>query len=190
MEDLGILRPKEKGKRKRSESFVEDLIQTNVHYLEPSEAEQVDTQSVHDEMNGLKVEMAVESLSSLAILSRLSSKMINQEKIKSMVYSIQKKKKQYEKYSQTSEYTRKADKIYFVLGCLITYISFYMIGRYPGTYYFYWLVFLEIFLFTKRFLLYKSLKWHYFLIDFCYFCNLTLCIFLCMFPHSQILYLF
>ena len=69
-------------------------------------------------------------------------------------------------------------------------MTLYFLGKYPGTIYFKWLLVLEVVTIFKRFLYYKSLGWHYFLVDFCYFSNLMIVLFVFLFPTSKEMYLF
>ena len=94
--------------------------------------------------------------------------------LKSILNKLNEKKKKLIEFSNTSRYTRQADKIYYVIGGLLSFLTLYFLGKYPGTLFFKWIAILEVVTISKRYVYYKSLGWHYFLVDFCYFWNLMI----------------
>lgn len=91
-------------------------------------------------------------------------------------------------YTYTSEYARKADKINFIIGNLMIFTTIYLLGVSPGKYYFYWMASMLLTLFFKRSLLFKSLGYQFYLIDYCYVCNITIIAFVFYLPNSEFLY--
>lgn len=87
-------------------------------------------------------------------------------KIKHLIDNLNAKKQELVDFSNTSKYTRKADKVYYVIGCLLSFFTLYILGKYPGRLFFNWLIFIEFITVVKRWVLYKSLGWHYFMVDF------------------------
>ena len=69
-------------------------------------------------------------------------------------------------------------------------MTFYFLGSSPGYLFFYLLLGLEGYLLTRRFIYYRSLVWHYFMVDFCYFVNLTLLTLIFVYPGWRLLYVF
>ena len=154
-------------KRNRSGSIYEDFMNTGPNFIN-SEAMAADSiqNELQDEIDELKMDMAYQSINGIFTLSKLGSKKIDSEMIIDMINSLKEKKKQLEKYTNTSKYVRSSDKVFYMIGSVLTFMTWFFIGKYPTTYYFYWLVFLEVSLILKRFILYRGLKWHYFLLDF------------------------
>jgi hypothetical protein len=147
---------KNSSQRVRSGSFMEDIVNTTSGTVNILESQEPDSIELQKEITQMNVTMAVEYLSSLSKLSQLTLKSIDKNKIKGIVDSLKQKKVQLEEYTKTSEYTRKADKVYYVVGCILTFLTTFIIAKFPGTYYFHWLVFVETALFMKRYALYKS----------------------------------
>lgn len=71
-------------------------------------------------------------------------------------------------YSFTSEYVRKADKLYFNLSVFILIITTYLLGTSPDKYFFYWIAGIQGLLYIKRFCLFAHYGYHYFMLDWCY----------------------
>eukprot|EP00760_Papus_ankaliazontas_P033585 PhM_4_TR6469/c0_g1_i1/m.3590 len=79
------------------------------------------------------------------------------------------------------------DMFTFTISVSVTLITAYMMGAFPAlvTYWYAgWLVSLML----VRFLYFHSRAWHFFMIDYCYLHNLTLCLFLFLYPQSTELY--
>jgi len=72
----------------------------------------------------------------------------------------------YVDYTFSSEYAREADKINYAIGLLLTFMTVYVLGFSPGKYFFYWIAFIQVSLFTKRAILFRHLGYHFYLIDF------------------------
>lgn len=91
-------------------------------------------------------------------------------------------------YSQTENFMRTLDKLSFILGVVIFGSFAYIMGSMPnyGFYNFYCVVVPTMI--TIRYFNYRSKKWHYFLIDFCYFGGATVMAFVALFPKSEIMY--
>lgn len=83
---------------------------------------------------------------------------------------------------------RTLDKFSFVLGVVLFGSFAYLLGSMPnyGFYNFYSL--LVPTMITIRYFNYVKKKWHYFMIDFCYFGTATVYLFINLFPKSAIMY--
>ena len=72
----------------------------------------------------------------------------------------------------SAPFWRFADKIGFVIGTMMLVSFSYLIGKYPHDLFYKYYVILVPILLILRFLHYKSLGWHYYISDFCYYANL------------------
>ena len=84
---------------------------------------------------------------------------------------------------------RTLDKIRFVIGVIGLQMSMYLLGSSPR----YWLIFwnfaMTVPLLTIKFIYYKSLNWHYYFLDFCYFGNTFLYVFAFLWPGSRVMFI-
>ena len=64
----------------------------------------------------------------------------------------------------------------------------YIQGRWPNDFFYKYYAFLVPIMIFIRFVNYRPKKWHYFLLDFCYFGTGTVWLFLVLFPKNEILY--
>lgn len=81
----------------------------------------------------------------------------------------------------------RKDEITFIFGVLRIMIECFVAGRYP-CYYPNVNVTLQIIFFSLRFIYYKSLGYHYFMVEFCYYTNLLLVLFTFFYPDYPALY--
>jgi hypothetical protein len=89
-----------------------------------------------------------------------------------------------EKMMKTAPFVRLYDKCAFVLGTLIITSSSYMLGGYPRDHYYTFYIALVSGLIGLRFLYYRTLGWHYYLTDFCYYANVWILLMISMNPKS------
>jgi hypothetical protein len=80
------------------------------------------------------------------------------------------------------------EKISFIFGVLNIFISGYLIGAYPESFYF-WYTAQILYFMPIRWYTYQRRGYHYFLADLCYFVNLLLMLSLWVFPNSKRLFL-
>lgn len=80
------------------------------------------------------------------------------------------------------------EKISFIFGVLNIFISGYLIGAYPDSFYF-WYTAQILYFMPIRWYTYHRRGYHYFLADLCYFVNLLLMLSLWVFPSSKRLFL-
>jgi hypothetical protein len=92
-------------------------------------------------------------------------------------------------YTFSSEFTREADKINYAIGCVLTFFTTYILGFSPGKYFFYWVPIMTLGLFTRRSILFKHLGYQFYLIDYCYFVNFAVLIFIFFYPESKQMYI-
>ncbi|CAI2364957.1 unnamed protein product [Moneuplotes crassus] len=192
---------KEKTPRVRKKSFVEEVQEgvasmislQNDSVISPLNMPQPDVLELGDEIERKKNRVILEYLlkyESISSLKDIASQKLKKLKLDAKNLDIKSLKKKIDDYTQTSEYARQADKVYYLIGCSITFVTIFILGKFPGTFYFYWLAFIEISMLLKRCHLYFHLKWEYFLIDYCYFCNIVMLIYIFFFPGSRFLSIF
>lgn len=111
-----------------------------------------------------------------------------QRKKNELLNQLNKKVEQASAYSQTENFMRTLDKFSFVFGVVLFGTFAYLLGSMPnyGFYIFYSLLVPTMIII--RFFNYKKKKWHYFMIDFCYFGTATVWGFINIFPKSAIVY--
>lgn len=80
------------------------------------------------------------------------------------------------------------EKASFIFGVLNIFISGYLIGAFPDSFYF-WYTAQILYFMPIRWYTYKRRGYHYFLADLCYFVNLLLMLSLWVFPASKRLFL-
>ena len=125
---------------------------------------------------------------------KLSSKIfrsLNPEAIKEKKERILNKLRQrYTKINKkihTAGFIRLRDKIMFMATMINLIFLSYLLGRHPCYFSYYYIVSVII-LVPMRFVNYRIQKYHYFLLDFCYYANLLAVVYLYFYPSSQIFY--
>ncbi|KAL4422696.1 hypothetical protein ABPG75_008893 [Micractinium tetrahymenae] len=78
------------------------------------------------------------------------------------------------------------DKLAFVFGVANVCLTAFWLGRWPQTYYMFWLI-KDIVLFSLRFLIYKQQGMHYMMLEYCYAANLVAFVYLFLSPQSAVL---
>uniref|UniRef100_A0A7S3QMQ2 Glycerophosphocholine acyltransferase 1 n=1 Tax=Dunaliella tertiolecta TaxID=3047 RepID=A0A7S3QMQ2_DUNTE len=78
------------------------------------------------------------------------------------------------------------DKITFVLGSTCLWVCAFWLGSSPQSFYKLYTG-LGVVLFTFRYLVYRARKWHYYLLDLCYYGNTLLLLHLWVYPRSYLL---
>jgi len=82
---------------------------------------------------------------------------------------------------------RLQDKISFTLGILNISFTVFILGAFPQ--HFYWVYTIKFpILIGLRYYFYHQAKWHYFLLDFCYFANILFLLYLHVWPNSCFLF--
>lgn len=80
-------------------------------------------------------------------------------------------------------FLRAMDKFSFLLGVLSMLVTEFILLRYPQSLYLaYTIMFIPMMVW--RFFSYHRSKFHYFMLDFCYFCNLLLLLWLYVYPNN------
>ena len=83
---------------------------------------------------------------------------------------------------------RTLDKFSFVLGVVLFGSFAYILGCMPNKgFYIYYSILVPIMI-TIRYFNYEKKKWHYFMIDFCYFGSGTVLLFITLFPKNAYMY--
>ena len=91
-------------------------------------------------------------------------------------------------YTGTVDFMKFLDRIAFNLGVVMFAAFAYIMGRMPHRgFYIFYLMFVPFMIFI-RFVNYIKLKWHYFLIDFCYYANVFIALFISVGSKSDYLY--
>jgi hypothetical protein len=80
------------------------------------------------------------------------------------------------------------EKIAFIAGVLNIFISGYLIGAHPQSFY-YWFTAQLCYFMPIRYYTYHARGYHYFLADLCYFVNLLLLLSIWFFPNSKRLFI-
>ena len=80
------------------------------------------------------------------------------------------------------------DKLSFNLGVYMFAAFTYIMGRYPNDYFYMFYCFLAPTMIFIRFVDYKPKKYHYFLLDFCYYGSAIVWLFVGFFPSSPLFY--
>ena len=91
------------------------------------------------------------------------------------------------KWSDTAAVTAR-EKMSFIAGVLNVFISGYLIGAQPATFY-YWFTAQLCYFMPVRFYTYSKKGYHYFLADLCYFVNLLAILTIWVFPNSKRLFI-
>ena len=91
-------------------------------------------------------------------------------------------------YTESTPFLKLYDKLAFNLGVFIFGLFAYIMGRWPNDHFYtFYNIFVPLLVFI-RFVNYKRNKWHYFLLDFCYFGGVIVVVFLAFMPKSQMMY--
>jgi hypothetical protein len=89
---------------------------------------------------------------------------------------------------KSSKLVRTFDKVLFLFGLSRILYEAFLLGRAPCYFPLYYSIVLIIFVLC-RFIYYRYMRWHYFLLDFCYWANLMLLVFLWIYPTSEFLFI-
>jgi hypothetical protein len=92
-----------------------------------------------------------------------------------------------QKWSDTATVTAR-EKMSFIAGVLNVFISGYLIGAQPSSFY-YWFTAQLCYFMPLRFYAYHQKGYHYFLADLCYFVNLLSILTIWVFPNSKRLFI-
>jgi len=95
------------------------------------------------------------------------------------------KKKQMEATLQTPPFLKTSDKLAFTVGIVVLLVSEMVLLEYPTMFYKLYTALL-IPLLTARFFSYEKSKFHYFMLDFCYFAQFMLLVYLYAVPTNYI----
>eukprot|EP01117_Protostelium_nocturnum_P007627 TRINITY_DN2732_c0_g1_i2.p1 TRINITY_DN2732_c0_g1~~TRINITY_DN2732_c0_g1_i2.p1 ORF type:complete len:541 (-),score=130.38 TRINITY_DN2732_c0_g1_i2:10-1464(-) len=109
-------------------------------------------------------------------------KKISRDNIKRILTA---KKKQMETKMQTPPFLRTQDKVAFTLGLIVLLISEFVLLIYPQ-FMWMWYTFLLVPLLLARYYVYSKSKFHYFMLDFCYFAQVMLLVYFFAVPHNHI----
>ncbi|EFN52360.1 hypothetical protein CHLNCDRAFT_138776 [Chlorella variabilis] len=78
------------------------------------------------------------------------------------------------------------DKLAFVFGVVNVVLTSFWVGRWPSTYYWFWMA-KDVVLFTLRYMVYKKKGMHYMMLEYCYAANLAAFYYLIFAPHNAFL---
>ncbi|PRP79608.1 transmembrane protein [Planoprotostelium fungivorum] len=109
-------------------------------------------------------------------------KSINRDNLKRI---LKNKKKQMENNMSTPPFIKTSDKLAFTFGIVVLLVSELILLEYP-TFFYQWYTFLLVPLLLARYYTYEKSKFHYFMLDFCYFAQFMLMVFLYLVPHNHI----
>ena len=90
---------------------------------------------------------------------------------------------------QTAPFWRKIDKLAYIVGSVVLILFSFIIGRYPFTYVFTFYNALILICYSTRIVHFFINRWHMYLIDFCYFSNMTIVYYLIFAPKDKNLFI-
>lgn len=105
-----------------------------------------------------------------------------------MRVNLQSKVSQIQNFSETAPGLKLFDKLSFNLGVFLFAIFTYMMGRYPNDNFYTFYGLIAPTMIFIRFVDYKPKKYHYFLLDFCYFGTSIVWLYVNFFPKSALFY--
>lgn len=103
---------------------------------------------------------------------------------------LSKVKQRYQKINKnihTSGFIKRRDKLVFMTTIINLVFASTLLGSYPCYFHYYYIA-CALTLIPTRFVNYRMQKYHYFLLDFCYYANILTVIYLYGYPTSQMLY--
>jgi len=107
---------------------------------------------------------------------------------KQLLNRLNKRMDQYKSYSNTENFMKMMDKFAFNLGVYMFGSFMYTMGKWPHNgFYLFYSIFIIAMIFL-RWVDYYPKKYHYFLIDFCYYAGMWVIAFLMIFPKNDYLY--
>jgi hypothetical protein len=89
---------------------------------------------------------------------------------------------------QSAKLIRTLDKLSFVFSLARILLEAFILGRFPCYFPIYYSIALVTVVFF-RFVYYRYMRWHYFLLDFCYWANLSIIYYLWVRPDSEFLFI-
>jgi hypothetical protein len=128
-----------------------------------------------------KLERKISECKEEAELLKESKKNIKSEKLREKIEKLMNK-------YHNSKLVRTFDKVVFVFGLLRLIFEAFILGRYPCYYPIYYSIATIILVFL-RFIYYRWIHWHYYLLDFCYWANLMEILFFWFFPNNEFLFI-
>jgi hypothetical protein len=125
---------------------------------------------------------------------RVSSGLLKILKVKSLQDKkkqiIDKVKTRYTRINKTvhqAEFMKTRDKFVFMATCMNVGFGSFLLGKFP-CYFYYFYMFYALTLIPLRFINYRLQNWHYFMLDFCYYANMTTITYLYVYPESELLF--
>ena len=109
------------------------------------------------------------------------------EKIKILKEKTLKKIEEIRAKCNSGKFVKNKDKITFLVMGFRIFFEFYALGRWPCHYPMIYSV-TAVVLISARWIYYRVLRWHYFLLEFCYYANLLLVLYFNIWPDSAMLY--
>jgi len=92
------------------------------------------------------------------------------------------------KYIKSAPFTRFSDKLTYIYGVMQLIIFTFVLGRFPNTLIYPFHCWLMCGMLFGKWCYYKSLGWHYYMFDFCYFANFIVIVYLIAFPKNDYLF--
>jgi hypothetical protein len=102
-------------------------------------------------------------------------------KLRERLVKMDQKKKELQEKMSMPPFVRTIDKLGFLMGILLMLVTEALVTNPDAMYKFYTMLMFPLMAF--RFASYHRLKWHYFMLDFCYYCQILLLFFI--YWHSQ-----
>eukprot|EP01114_Cavostelium_apophysatum_P022068 TRINITY_DN7864_c0_g1_i1.p1 TRINITY_DN7864_c0_g1~~TRINITY_DN7864_c0_g1_i1.p1 ORF type:complete len:369 (-),score=46.05 TRINITY_DN7864_c0_g1_i1:59-1165(-) len=102
---------------------------------------------------------------------------------KSLRKAVHSRRKQLKLAASNPPFIQFRDKLSFTLGTCNLFLVAFVLGKWPEHFPMLYTIKFPILL-LLRFYLYRQTKWHYFMLDFCYFANALFMIYLWGFPES------
>lgn len=103
---------------------------------------------------------------------------------------MSKVKTRYSRLNKTvhqAEFMKTRDKFVFMITCMNVGLGSFILGKFPCCFYYYYIT-CALSLIPTRFINYRMRNYHYFMLDFCYYANLTMVSFFLFYPDNELLY--
>lgn len=139
---------------------------------------------IHDIADTSELWLETQRLSS-NILKSLHPKETLKSTKKEIIDKAKLRYKKINKSIHTAHFMKTRDKFVFVFTLVCLASACYILGKYPCYFYIYYMVAVFV-LIPMRFVSYRIQKYHYFLLDFCYYGNVICVAFLYFYPTNAV----
>lgn len=121
------------------------------------------------------------------LLKILKVKKSLKDKKEQIMAKVKARYKRLNKTVHQSKFMKTRDKLVFMFTCMNVGIGSFLLGKFPCCFYYYYVLCAST-LIPTRFVNYRMQNYHYFMLDFCYYANLTIMSFFLFYPESELLF--